>query len=272
MTTATLSQLIESVQEIDNDNAHGRNFKAQVSSAWMQGRAAFGGLITALAVTAMQKTLSSPVPLRAIQVLFSGPAAEGTVSITTHIFRQGRNVTTMRADVSQEGKICCSVMASFGAARESILAVPDNSRPDATPPESVAPLPFIDGLMPDFLQNFEVRWAKGSPPYSNTQDTSNGIWARFKETGTASTAHLIAIADIPPPIPLSMLSEPANGSSLTWALEFYGDNWEAAMEGWWYIETHVEQCSEGYLQQSYKIWAPNGQALAVGQQVMTVFA
>ncbi|HEB28985.1 MAG TPA: thioesterase family protein, partial [Porticoccus sp.] len=155
MSGATFNQLIESVQ--------GNNgvFEARVSASWLQGRAAFGGLIAALAVEAMRQAPEATHPLRAIQVLFSSPVAEGSVNIETQVLRQGRSVTTMRADLSQQGQICCSVMASFGASRSSTLAVSASSRPEVGPPEALESFPFIAGVVPDFLQNFEVRWAKG---------------------------------------------------------------------------------------------------------------
>ncbi|MCL6415080.1 thioesterase family protein [Aestuariirhabdus sp. Z084] len=266
MSTGSFNQMMASIQGQQDQ------FEAHIFPSWLQGRAAFGGLIAALGVEALLKSQEHPKPLRSIQVLFSHPVAEGTVQIRTQLLRQGKSVSSLRADISQQGQFCCSVTASFGASRNSAISVDAEPLPQLTPPESLQPFPFIAGVVPDFIQHFDMRWAKGNYPFTNCQQTTHGIWARFREQGPASLSHLIAMADIPPPIPLSMLSQPANGSSLTWSLEFLGDGFEANMEDWWHVETRLQQCSQGYAQQAYKIWAPNGQPVALGTQVMTVFS
>lgn len=261
---------------IDSVKPDGEHFVAQVSVAWMQGRASFGGLVTALGVEAMQQALINEghqqQPLRALQVLFVAPVGAEPVQIQTQLLRQGKNVTAMRADVIQEGQVCCSVMACFGASRQSKLAVAVGERPNVAAPETLEPFHYVEGVTPRFTQQFDMRWAEGDKPFTNCQSTTHGIWTRFFDEGDASIVHLIGIADIPPPIGLSMLTEPANGSSLTWSLEFLGDHWEANRHDWWYVRTQLAQCSQGYAQQKYTIWAPDGQPVAIASQVMTVFA
>lgn len=266
MKVDSFKQIIGSVQ------GKGGQFEASIASSWLQGRATFGGLVAALAAEAMQQALGEESPLRSLQLLFSGPIAAGPVSINTQVLRQGKNVTSMRADLSQEQQIGCSAMACFGKSRQSMLAVEAGPRPSVAAADSLNPFPYMAGVTPEFLQHFEVRLAEGGYPFSNSQYLSHGIWARFKESGAASNPHLIALADIPPPIPLAMLTEPANSSSLTWSLEFLRDDWRANMEDWWYVKTQLAHCGDGYAQQQYTVWAPDGQPIALGRQVMTVFA
>lgn len=261
---------------IESVKPQGEHFVAQVTAAWMQGRASFGGLVAAMGVEAMQQALINnghqQHPLRGLQVLFVGPVGVDPVRIETQLLRKGKNVTSMRADLIQAGQVCCSVMACFGASRQSMLNVGVIDRPDVPAPETLEPFHYVEGVTPKFTQQFDMRWAEGDRPFTNCQSRTHGIWTRFFEEGEASIAHVIAIADIPPPVGLSMLTEPANGSSLTWSLEFLGDEWQANMHDWWYVRTELAQCSQGYAQQKYIIWAPSGQPIAIASQVMTVFA
>ncbi len=266
MDTGHFSQILQS---ISGENGA---FKAEVTAVWLQGRAAFGGLVAALSVEAMIRSQSTAQPLRAIQVLFASAVSVGTVNIDVQLIRQGKSVTTMRADLSQDGQLCSSVMASFGASRSSAIVVSADPRPEVTPPEGLEVMPYVEGLFPDFFQHFEIRWAEGEYPFSNSPGTHHGLWIRFKEQGDAKLAHLIAIADVPPPIPLSMIGELANGSSLSWSLSFLADDWQAQSDDWWFVETSVTHCEGGYNQQQYKVWSPDGRPVASGQQVMTIFA
>jgi acyl-CoA thioesterase len=69
-----------------------------------------------------------------------------------------------------------------------------------------------------------------------------------------------------------MIAEPANASSLTWTMEFVDHDWQAEMGDWWFLQVDLLQCSEGYANQQYTIWAPDGRPVALARQVMTVFA
>ncbi len=265
MSDSSFNQIIASVQR------QGEHFNAEIPASWMQGRATFGGLVAALLVEAMEQALAEPMPLRGIQVLFVGPVSSDPLHIETKVLRQGRNVTSMRADLVQDGQINCTVTASFGADRASQFDLGLEPRPEMPAPESLSSAPYIEGLMPPFLQYLDLRWAEGAPPRSNCPDRRHGMWARFRDSGPASLAHLIALADFPAPIPLSMTSDSANASSLMWTMEFVDHSWQADMSDWWFLQVDLLKCSGGYANQEYKIWAPNGAPVALARQVMTVF-
>jgi len=266
MSSSSFSQIINSLQRKDD------YFETQIPATWMQGRASFGGLVAALGVEALQQTLGTAIPLRTAQVAFIGPVGDGLLRIETTILRQGRNVTSMRADLIQGEQVACTVLACFGASRESVLSVSAPARPEVKSPEESYCFPRKEGLTPKFLDHFDIRLAEGERPFTSGSDKNHGIWVRFNEPGPASMAHIIALADTPPPIPLSMLSAPANGSSLTWSLEFLTDDIQANADEWWYVRAELTQCSNGYNQQRYSIWSPSGEAIAFANQVMAVFA
>ena len=273
MSSKTFNQILDGVSK------RGDHYEAQIPKSWMQGRASFGGLVTALGVEAMQQALyqgdgqhtGQKLPLRSLQVLFVGPVGEQPIRIETTKLRQGKNVTSMRADLIQDGNVGCTVMACFGASRASELSLAAKAMPTVANPEALKPFHYEEGKTPSFTQYFDMRWAEGDSPFTGCKERIHGIWTCFHEKGPASIAHLIAIADIPPPIGLSMLTTPVAGSSLTWSLEFLGDEWQANADAWWYVRTELAQSSQGYGQQTYSIWTPDGKPVALGRQVMTVF-
>ncbi len=248
-------------------------YQGEVTSNWLQGRASFGGLVTSLGLRAMMKELQQPVPLRSLQVSFVGPVPASEVSIHTRILRQGRNVTQMQADIYHDKQVGCTILACFGATRESSVTLPAATIPDniPAPSENLMTIPYMKGFTPEFTRQFEMRWAKGTPPFMGSTENSHGIWVRFREEGPANILHLVAIADTPPTPALSKMKKMAPASSLTWMLEIINDDFVANSHEWWYVETTLEQFSHGYGQQQYGIWAPDGTPVALGRQVVTVF-
>ena len=247
-------------------------YKAEMTHNWLQGRASFGGVVVALGVRAMQLECTDERPLRSLQVSFIGPVGEGEVTISVNQLRTGRNVTHMQATLLQQDQVCCVVNGCFGIRRDSNIKVDAAKRPDIPTPEGLISLPYVEGVAPKFMQNFDLRWAKGAFPFGGTCDPVSGIWSRFHESGPASILHLVAMGDIPPTPVSTFVRKPIPMSSLSWMLDIIVDDLDAESDGWWYVETTVDHAAEGYAHQGYSIYSPDGNLVASGRQVATVFA
>ena len=82
---------------------------------------------------------------------------------------------------------------------------------------------------------------------------------------------LVALADIPPPVILSHFQKPLiPSSSLTWNLEFVMTP-DSIPGDWFYLEFVVDAASNGYTQQSGKIYTEQGQLCALTRQCMVYF-
>ena len=194
---------------------------------WMQGRSVFGGLQAALAVRAM-RTLAT-TPLRTLQATFIGPIA-GRMTASATVLRAGGNAVHVEARIhGEDGVLATLAVGVFGKPRASAVAVTP-VQPEVQPGQPVE-LRF-DGVVPSFIQHFRARWLRGSLPFTGGGDQSHVIEVGLRDDARASEAHVIALADFVPPLGLSYLRAPANGSTLTWMLEFLTETFDHGLTGW----------------------------------------
>lgn len=246
----------------------GDTWIASISEDWLQGRSAFGGLQAALAVQVMRE-LVPEAPLRSLQVVFVAPIPASTVRMDAKILRRGKSVTQVEARFLDGDATACLVIGVFGAPRESGLRVlPACPAVEATATPHV--LRYVPGLLPQFTQHFEAKWLQGDIPFSGSKKTAQVVEVGLKDEGVADEAQVIAFADFIPPVALSMLDQPAPGSSLTWMLELFADCRGLPLSGW-RIDAALQAAQDGYTSQQVMLWGPNGEPAALSRQSMVVF-
>jgi acyl-CoA thioesterase len=259
--------LLAGVKETDQAN----EYSAHVDATWLQGRTAFGGLSTALIVKAMLEVIPADRQLRSVAVMFVGPVPEGDHRIKLRELRVGGSVTHMQGELLCDGEVAATVSAAFGKDRQSAASLAGPVMPDVVAPDSIQALPYIEGLTPTFTQHFDMRICSGGLPFSQSESADFSLWLRFKETGTADLAALIAIADVPPMPGLNMIKAPGIGSSLSWYLEFPQAVSKADMSDWWFYDYRSQAAGNGYFHNYATIWDANGKAVMFSRQVATVF-
>ncbi|MDE2400622.1 MAG: thioesterase family protein [Burkholderiales bacterium] len=249
-----------------------------ITEGWMQGRTAFGGLLSALAVQAMRDVCGSDWPLRALQTNFVGPVGVGTVHVEVTLLRQGKHVRQIKAELRQTDaqgaeQVCGILLGVFGADRASQI---DTRRPVqaavATPAEAGTPLPFIPGLTPNFTQHLDLRLAEGAFPFTGSDSWLARLHVRLKDNdGVDPELMTIMLADAGPPPVLSRAKAMAAASSVSWALELRPVS-EVDHNGWWRLDQDTIAYEDGYANDRAQLWTPDGQLAALGYQVVAVYA
>lgn len=260
----------------------GDGWSVVIPRSWANGRTVFGGLQVAVSVRAMRAALGdtlgdgrgsvADLPLRSLQTTFVAPVTAGTtVALRAEFLRSGRSATHARCDLLQDGKVACTTVAIFGAARPSRITL-DIPRPDVhVDPDSLRDTPCIPGITPDFLQHLQLRWGVGRPPYTGHHEPHSTIFARLRDPGCSAEDALIALADSIPTPALSMLDKPAPATSINWMLELIGDPGLLDRDRWSLIGTDVRAGADGYLSQTSVLWGPDGHAFSVSHQSVAIF-
>ncbi len=271
MKLSSFTRLIEGVKPVAGTGL----YQGLVTEDWLQGRAAFGGLMAAYAVTALRQEIGVERPLRALMTSFIGPPGLGVVDIQTNVLRSGKAVTWAGAQISQDGKPCTGFSAAFGGSRESSIHVTTDDRPQVKSPADSVPFRFIPNVTPNLIQHYEIRWALGGMPMSGSKQSEAGAWVRFRDTSQFGEAHVVSLMDVLPPAVLQMQTQMKPISSLTWHLEMLDDLTAPDAqdgEGWWFFQVQARATANGYSQQSATLYTPTGRALAMSQQTIAVFA
>ena len=241
---------------------------------WMQGRTVYGGLVAAMALTAMRSHVSEDRKVRSLLISFVGPVNAEPFRIQTRPLRSGKSVTTIEAHVIQNEEICFSAIGSFGGERESVVQTAPGPRPSMAEPAVSLELPYIEGMTPAFTRHFAYRWAIGAFPFSGKGGQEIGGWINFKEeTDCLTEAWLVALADAWPTPVLSGLSTPAAASTMTWALQFVHLNRDTCSENeWWGYHCTVDSAEKGYVHERSRVWDPDGNLALFSQQTTALFA
>ena len=108
-------------------------------------------------------------------------------------------------------------------------------------------------------------------PFSGFPEPRSLIYARLRDRDCGAEDALLALADLIPTPVLSMLTEPAPASSLSWMIEVLRDPAQLDLHGWSLIDTHVRAGTDGYLSQTSVLYGPDGHAYAVSHQTVGVF-
>ncbi|GAC1369662.1 MAG: thioesterase family protein [Aquirhabdus sp.] len=244
---------------------------------WGQGRATYGGLVAGLLCSRLIAALGDVGQermLRSATVSFIGAVAVGDVTMKTEVFRSGKSVTQAEARLIQNGEVLAVLLASFGSGRASAVKVPTRRiAPDFKKPDDIPSFPYLEGIMPEFFQQTDLRWAKGGTPFSGSEKPDFGGWMRWRDTfSSMTTAHLFALIDAWPPSILPMLKVVAPASTLCWTVEFLAESVGKNSDSWWQYEVTTDSAKSGYGHAEAHIWDDNGNLVAISRQTVTVFA
>jgi acyl-CoA thioesterase len=246
-----------------------------IPAEWAQGRASFGGLVAALVYEAMRANVPNGRPPRSLAVTFVGPVApEVAVSFEVEVLREGKAVSQVLGRAVQDGQVVTLVQGSFGAGRESRIAVQADPAPEAQAVEACQELPYIPNVTPEFTRHLAMRWSFGGMPFTNNHSREMGGWVRLRDQACvepANEAHLLALVDAWPPAVLPHLSAPAPGSSLTWTIEFVQPMSALTTADWCLYRAQIEHARDGYGHIAAALWTPAGELLAISRQTVAVF-
>jgi acyl-CoA thioesterase len=199
----------------------------------------------------------------------------GEVDIGVTVLRQGRNVCQVQAQVLQQAQVAAVLLGVFAADRPSALRPRLPQRPAARHEADALPAPPARPLgAPTFLEHFDLRWADGAVPYSGGAGHTSCIHMRLKPDEAASVPtelQTVLLADLSTTPAIGQLTRPGANSSVTWALELRPVQ-PGPAEGWWRADNESLMVDGGYVNQSARLWAPDGRLAAYGSQVVAVFS
>lgn len=243
-------------------------WRGNIPDNWLQGRTAYGGLSTALALHVAKASEENLPPLRSAQVSFVGPLA-GPITVRASRLRRGRNAAFVQADVESEAGLGLRAVFVFMRDQESAIDYRAGSSPDFARPgagDRVFSGKFTAGA-PSFLTNFEFldRREGGDDPAEWLR------WVRLKErAGLDPEVELAVIGDCLPPAALRLMRSFAPLSSMTWLLNLLGPA-PTTEDGWWLLRAQTDYARAGSSSQGMGIWAADGTPVAQQMQSVAIF-
>lgn len=242
-------------------------FRAAVPPDWHQGRTAYGGFSSALALTAAMRLGGELPPLRSTQVSMIAPLV-GKIEVRAREVRRGRNVVWMKAEIAGEKGVGLTASFAFMRPVESVLKIDAQSLPDGLiAPEDGAPLSSSRGAT--FLRhNFDVRFAL---PKSTAKRAEMCWWARARDrTNLAPIIELLLCADVLPPGVMPLLDPTVPVSTMHWQANILTAVPQTD-RGWWLLRSTGDHARSGFSSQRMSMWNTNGQPIMAGLQSIAIF-
>lgn len=248
-------------------------FEARIEESWFQGRGAFGGLVAAIFVRAIDATAGADGrPLRTLTCHFCAPAQAGAARVEIAVARSSNAVTHFTARMVQDDGVVAIATAARARGRDVDIAYNDRRIPDAAPPEA-AILLDLQGIGPTFARHFEYRFAFGTTPFSSASSSHFGGWVRHRHPGPLDAALTAAYADAWPPAFFTRIREPRPAATVALTYQYFTDfgaGIEAREGDPLLVTARSDVLAGGYAGQENEIWTPGGTLVAVATQLVAV--
>lgn len=239
------------------------------SEHWAQGRTQFGGLVAAAMTNAMAQECDDDLHLRTLSVAFAAPITAGTALIDATLDRTGSSTAFASAVVSQEGAHKARAHAIFVRNRDSAITVEPALPTMDVDLAQAQEFPFIEGVVPTFLKNFQLRLGVGSFPFSGAAHGTIGGYARHNPP-IAGTSAILGLLDAWPPAILPMATGPAAGSTVSWTAHILSELPSDA-DAWYTFRYDTIASDDGYATFVGTL-ACEGRVIAWSEQLAAVFA
>jgi len=249
-------------------------FTAELTADWAQGRASFGGAVSALALRAMAHLVPVDRPLRSLGMDFAAAVAPGPVQVRAEIIRTGKTLTHASVRVEQAGGICAVAHGAYGSPRKTALSLPAPKAPALAPPHEIEPFPYVEGVTPVFTRHFDYRWSSNRYPFTGATVASLGGWVRHAQPTMLDASGVLALIDAWPAPVLPLLHSPAPASTVTWMVNLatLGAPESYPADGWWLFDADAVTAADGYADILGKLWDPAGRLVATSRQLVAEFS
>lgn len=246
-------------------------FTASVPDDWLQGRAIYGGLSAALCLDATLKAFEELPPLRSAQLSFIGPAST-SVELRPVLVRRGKSTAFVTVDLIGDDKLATRATFCFGSSRESSISHVQLAAPSVKGPDDCEPFFIQSKMAPNFSRHFNSGYAAGHKPVTAAAEADMTVWLQHKDGEVAPLiVGLVALADALPPAAMSLFTERAPISTMTWMFDVLTET-PATDDGWWLSRTVAEASRDGYSSQAMTVWNRKGEPVMVGRQNVAIFA
>lgn len=257
--------------------ASGR-YVVDVPDGWQQGRGAFGGLVIAALVRAIEHAAASPDrSLRTLTATLPGATLVGAAEIEVELVRVGSGQTTAAARLTQHGELMAMVTAVLAKARapdaESFTALPAPAMRDSDDMPVIPSRPPF----PTFTRHVEYR-SDGPFPLAGGSEALAAGWVRFQrpfavgQPGAAMTpgAYLAALIDAWWPANLARMRSFRPMATVGFGLQICQS--PAPLDAGVPLAYRGRSVSqhEGWMVEERELWHPDGRLLALNQQAIAI--
>ncbi len=247
----------------------GGRFVGEIPDGWQQGRGAFGGLVLATLLRAIER--SEPDAARVTRSLsgdLCGPVLPGPVEIAVEVLRRGNNLSNLDARMIQGGEVQARASAVLGAPRVDVRA-PAPTRPDAPDWRELPDLGMGPPVAPVFTAHLEYR-SVGARPFAEGEQGGPRGFVRLREPPARLDAPtMMALLDAWWPAIFAIEGRPRPVATVSFTAELLAAPAELAPDVPLFYTGRVVAVREGFFVEFRELWS-EGRLVALNQQTFAV--
>jgi Thioesterase-like superfamily len=238
-----------------------------VPDRWQQGRGAFGGLVTGIAIRALEH-VAPDRPLRSLTAELCGPLQPGPTDVVVETLRAGNAVTTAAVRLVQHGEVQAHAVGVLGKHRLDATATLIARPANLARSWHDVPITPLAAFAPTFAEHAEMR-VLGPLPFTGAREPKLEAWIRWNRACTrCDAAFLAACCDSYWPARYSI--EPAPRPMATIAFTFQPLAMPASTDEPIFYRAAMLAEDAGYCVEQRELWSAAGQLLALNQQTFVI--
>ncbi len=247
-----------------------------VPEGWRQGRGAYGGLIVASLIRAIEHRVGDDDrKVRSVTAELPGPVEPGAIQIDVEILRAGNHVSTARAALTQHGAVKSHAVAVLATTRRGSgptgwqeLEPPRVASWRSLEPARIG-VPGEPGTWPEFAQHFEYRVVEGLPMTGGPTRTVG--WIRPRHPGDIrDAAHIAAMIDAWWPAALVRFTTMRPLATIVYTLDIVAGLAGLDPDAPLLYRGTAPICADGYFLETRELWGEDGRLVALNQQTFAI--
>jgi len=245
------------------------SFRAHVNEDWTSLQGVHGGVVAALALTAVERVLHDDgvdpgTTLRAATFGYVSGNVVGDLTIDVEVIRSGRTMVATHTRTVQNGKT--TTVARFHHATPWDGIEYSDAPPPPVRPADTKPL-RIEGR-PAHLNNVETHHHPDTLLFGGGERAEWLAWSRPLHGGTFDSAWLTMFADYFPPAVLTRSTGPMRAVTIEYSLQIHSaaGHWTLADDEYLATRIHTFHSHDGFAVEDGWIHLPDGTLLATLRQ------
>ncbi|GAB3031611.1 hypothetical protein GCM10011376_24930 [Nocardioides flavus (ex Wang et al. 2016)] len=242
---------------------------AELDPGWVVGGGVNGGYLLGVVGRAVAETIpAKPHPL-SVSAYYLSAARPGPAQVSTRLLREGGSVTTVSAELAQEGATRIAVLATYG----DLGALPDDVATTAEPP-AIPPLEeCVPGsLAPEetrrvapLMERFDLRFDPACVGWAVGEPSGRGhiqAWFRMADGHDVDPVGLLMVCDALPPVTFD-LGRPGWAPTLELTVHVRA----VPAPGWLRVSHRTRNVAGGMFEEDCEVWDSAGRLVAQSRQL-----
>jgi acyl-CoA thioesterase len=243
-------------------------WKGAIAPGWDTPRGPLGGYVMAILIRGLELAVAdSERTARSVTAHFLRVPEAGPVTVSAHVERQGRSVSTLSGRLEQDGKLIALGLAAYSKPWPG-PELADVPMPEVEPPEEERrPLreDFPRSDRPPFLERLSMEHRFGPAPFSSAEHAEVGGWLGLLERRPLDAGAIAVLADAWFPAPWARLPEFAPAPTIELTIHFRSTLPLADSVLLGRFRSGLTR--EGFFDEDGQLWLPDGTLVAESRQL-----